>query len=365
LCESGWMRSGISINLSPSDRDRLDQIMKDRNAAQKHAWRAEIVLLTGDGVGTNEIMRRTRTSKTCVWRWQERFMQEGVEGLLRDKTRPSRIRPLAATVIEQVVARTLEDPPGETTHWTALMMATEVGISVSSVQRIWRAHGLQPHRVRQFKLSNDPKFVEKLRDVVGLYVSPPAHAIVLSFDEKSQIQALDRSQPGLPLKKGRAGTMTHDYKRNGTTTLFAALNVLDGTVIGRNMQRHRHQEFIRFLNLIEAQVPAGKAIHVILDNYAAHKHPKVREWLGRHPRFTFHFTPTSCSWLNAVEGFFARLTNRRLKRGVFHSLVDLQAAINRFLVEHNESPKPFVWTADPDTIIAAVKRGHQVLDSHH
>jgi len=365
LCESGWMRSGISINLSPSDRDRLDQIMKDRNAAQKHAWRAEIVLLTGDGVGTNEIMRRTRTSKTCVWRWQERFMQEGVEGLLRDKTRPSRIRPLAATVIERVVARTLEDPPGETTHWTALMMATEVGISVSSVQRIWRAHGLQPHRVRQFKLSNDPKFVEKLRDVVGLYVSPPAHAIVLSFDEKSQIQALDRSQPGLPLKKGRAGTMTHDYKRNGTTTLFAALNVLDGTVIGRNMQRHRHQEFIRFLNLIEAQVPAGKAIHVILDNYAAHKHPKVREWLGRHPRFTFHFTPTSCSWLNAVEGFFARLTNRRLKRGVFHSLVDLQAAINRFLVEHNESPKPFVWTADPDKIIAAVKRGHQVLDSHH
>jgi transposase len=359
------MRSGISISLSPSDRDRLDRIIKDRNAAQKHAWRAEIVLLTSDCVGTNEIMRRTGTSKTCVWRWQERFMQEGVEGLLRDKTRPSRIQPLAPKVTEQVVARTLEDPPGETTHWTALMMATEVGISVSSVQRIWRAHGLQPHRVRQFKLSNDPKFVEKLRDVVGLYVSPPAHAIVLSFDEKSQIQALDRSQPGLPLKKGRAGTMTHDYKRNGTTTLFAALNVLDGTVIGRNMQRHRHQEFIRFLNLIEAQVPAGKAIHVILDNYAAHKHPKVREWLGRHPRFTFHFTPTSCSWLNAVEGFFARLTNRRLKRGVFHSLVDLQAAINRFLAEHNKNSKPFVWTADPDKIIAAVKRGHQVLDSHH
>ena len=213
--------------------------------------------------------------------------------------------------------------------------------------------------------SNDPEFIEKLRDVVGLYVAPPAHAIVLSFDEKSQIQALDRTQPGLPLKKGRAGTMTHDYKRNGTTTLFAALNVLDGTVIGRNMQRHRHQEFIRFLNLIEARVPAGKAIHVILDNYAAHKHPKVREWLERHPRFTFHFTPTSCSWLNAVEGFFARLTKRRLKRGVFQSLVELQAAINRFLVEHNESPRPFVWTADPDKIIAAVRRGHQVLDSIH
>lgn len=359
------MRSGISISLSPSDRDRLDRIIKDRNSAQEHSWRAEIMILTSEGVGNNEIMRRTGTSKTCVWRWQERFMQEGDEGLLRDKTRPSRIPPLAPEVTDRVVARTLEDPPGETTHWTALMMASEVGISVSSVQRIWRSHGLRPHRVRQFKLSNDPKFVEKLRDVVGLYVSPPAHAIVLSFDEKSQIQALDRSQPGLPLKKGWAETMTHDYKRNDTTTLFAALNVLDGTVIGRNMQRYRHQEFIRFLNLIEAQVPAGKAIHIILDNYAAHKHPKVREWLGGHPRFTFHFTPTSCSWLNAVEGFFAKLTNRRLKRGVFHSLIDLQAAINRFLAEHNECPKPFVWTADPDKIIAAVRRGHQVLDACH
>ena len=359
------MRTGISISLSLSDRKRLDGIRKDRNAAQKHVWRAGIVLLSADGIGTNAIIRRTATSKTCVWRWQERFMHEGVEGLLRDKTRPSRVPALPPKIAERVVARTLEDPPGETTHWTSLMMAKEVGISVSSVQRIWRAHGLQPHRVRQFKLSNDPKFVEKLRDVVGLYVSPPAHAIVLSFDEKSQIQALDRSQPGLPLKKGRAGTMTHDYKRNGTTTLFAALNILDGTVIGRNMQRHRHQEFVRFLNSIEAQLPAGKAVHVILDNYAAHKHAKVREWLDRHPRFTFHFTPASCSWLNAVEGFFAKLTRRRLKRGVFHSLVDLQAAINRFLIDQNADPKPFVWTADPDKIIAAVKRGHQVLDSIH
>jgi transposase len=359
------MRSGIVIDLASADRERLERICKDRNAPQKHVWRAEIVLLSAEGIGTSEIMRRTATSKTCVWRWQERFMQEGVEGLLRDKTRPSRIPPLTAEVVAWVASRTHEAPPGETTHWTASLMAREADISASSVHRIWRAHGLQPHRVRQFKLSNDPEFIDKLRDVVGLYVAPPAHAIVLSFDEKSQIQALDRSQPGVPLKKGRAGTMTHDYKRNGTTTLFAALNILDGTVIGRNMQRHRHQEFIRFLNLIEARVPAGKAIHVILDNYAAHKHPKVREWLERHPRFTFHFTPTSCSWLNAVEGFFARLTNRRLKRGVFHSLVDLQAAINRFLVEHNESSKPFVWTADPDKIIAAVRRGHQVLDSDH
>src|ERR1700716_2168187 len=254
------MRNGISITVSRSDRRRLQALVADRNASQKHVWRAEIVLLTADGLGTNEIMRRTAKSKTCVWRWQERFMEEGFEGLLRDKTRPSRIEPLKADVAERVVARTLADPPGETTHWTGAMMAEAIGISVSSVQRIWRAHGLQPHRVRQFKLSNDPKFVDKLRDVVGLYVDPPAHAIVLSVDEKSQIQALDRTQPGLPMKPGRAGTMTHDYKRHGTTTLFAALNVLDGTVIGRNMQHHRHQEFIRFLNTIEAQVPVQKSI---------------------------------------------------------------------------------------------------------
>jgi transposase len=359
------MRTGISITLTPFDRRRLKALVRDRNAPQKHVWRAAIVLLSAAGVGTSEIMRETGKSKTCVWRWQERFMQEGYDGLLHDKTRPSRIPPLGAGIAERVVALTQTDPPFETTHWTAAMMAKAVGISVSSVQRIWRAHGLQPHRVQQFKLSNDPNFIDKLRDVVGLYVDPPAHAIVLSIDEKSQIQALDRTQPGLPMKKGRAGTMTHDYKRHGTTTLFAALNVLDGTVIGRNMQRHRHQEFIRFLNTIEAQVPVGKVIHAVVDNYATHKHPKVCQWLARHPRWTFHFTPTSASWLNAVEGFFAKLTRRRLKRGIFRSVVDLQAAINRFVVESNDDPKPFIWTADPNKIIAAVRRGHQVLDSIH
>src|ERR671910_412507 len=359
------MRTGIWITLTASDRLRLEAVASNRNMAQKHVWRAAIVLLSADGVGTSEIMRRTGTSKTCVWRWQERFMREGVNGLLRDKTRPSRIKPLGSDIAEQVVHLTLADPLGEATHWTAAMMAQHTGISTSAVRRIWRAHSLQPHRYRQFKLSNDPKFAEKLRDVVGLYVDPPAHAIVLSVDEKSQIQALDRTQPGLPLKKGRLGTMTHDYKRNGTTTLFAALNVLDGSVIGRNMQRHRHQEFIRFLNAVEAQVPPGKAVHVILNNYAAHKHPKVRAWLDRHERFTFHFTPTSCSWLNAVEGFFAKLTRQRLKRGVFHSVVDLQAAINRFVAETNTRPKPFTWTANPDEIIAAVRRGHQALESIH
>ena len=292
-------------------------------------------------------------------------MQAGVDGLLRDKTRPPRIPPLAREVVERVVRLTLSDPPGETTHWTAPAMAKASGISVSSVQRIWRSHGLQPHRMRQFKLSNDPRFAEKLRDIVGLYLDPPAHAVVLSVDEKSQIQALDRTQPGLPLKRGRCGTMTHDYKRNGTTTLFAALNVIDGRVIGRCMQRHRHQEFIRFLNAVEAEVPAGKLVHAIVDNYAAHKHPKVIQWLARHPRWTFHFTPTSASWLNAVEGFFAKLAKRRLKRGVFHSLVSLQEAINRFVAEANAEPRPFQWTKDPETIIAAVRRGHQTLDSLH
>jgi transposase len=359
------MRTGITVDVSATDRARLEAIVADRNSPQKHVWRARIVLLSATAIGTNEIMRQTGKSKTCLWRWQERFMHEGVDGLLRDKTRPSRVPPLPPAIGERVVALTQADPPGETTHWTAAAMAALVRISVSSVQRIWRSHGLQPHRVRQFKLSRDPEFVPKLRDIVGLYIDPPAHAMVLSVDEKSQIQALDRTQPGLPLKPGRCGTMTHDYKRNGTTTLFAALDVLEGRVIGRCMQRHRHQEFIRFLNAIEAEIPVGKIIHVILDNYGPHKHPKTRAWLVRHPRFVFHYTPTSASWLNAVEGFFAKLAKRRLKRGVFCSIVDLQAAINRFLAETNDDPKPFTWTADPDKIIAAVRRGHQALDSIH
>jgi len=358
------MRTGISVIVTPAIRRRLRAVAANRNSPQKHVWRAKIILLSADGVGTNEIMRQTSTSKTCVWRWQERFMAEGIDGLLRDKTRPSRVAPLGTDVAERVVALTQSEPPAQTTHWTAPMMAHESGISVSSVQRIWRAHGLQPHRMRQFKLSNDPKFVEKLRDVVGLYVDPPAHAIVLSFDEKSQIQALDRTQPGLPMKKGRAGTMTHDYKRHGTTTLFAALDVLEGKVIGRCMQRHRHQEFIRFLNTIEAEVPAGKIVHVILDNYAAHKHPKVRAWLARHERFVFHFTPTSCSWLNAVEGFFSKLTRQSLKRGVFRSVDDLENTITCYIAATNRNPKPFVWTATTKTIQAKLTLNHPSESVH-
>jgi transposase len=359
------MRAGIIVKVTPEDRRRLEAILLDRSAPQKHVWRANIILATADGCGTGEVMRRSGKSKPVVWRWQERFMQEGVAGLLRDKTRLPGKKPLAAETVQRVVDLALGAPPGETTHWTGRMLAKAAGISLRSVQRILDAHQLAPHRIRTFKLSKDPKFADKLKDIVGLYVDPPAHAVVLSVDEKSQIQALDRTQPGLPMKKGRAGTMTHDYKRNGTTTLFAALNVLDGTVIGRNMQRHRHQEFIRFLNAIEAQVPAGKLIHAIVDNYATHKHPKVRAWLANHPRWTFHFTPTSASWLNAVEGFFAKLTRRRLKRGVFRSVVDLQGAINRFVEETNADPKPFIWTADPNRVLAAVKRGKQTLESLH
>src|SRR6478736_9284559 len=304
------MRIGIKVEVSATDRIQLEAIVADRNAPQKHVWRARIVLLTANGRGTAEIMRQADVSKTAVWRWQERFMTDGVAGLLRDKTRPSRIPPLEADVAARVVSATQTDPPGETTHWTAAAMAERQGISVSSVQRIWRRHGLQPHRMRLFKLSNDPQFATKLRDIVGLYMDPPAHAVVLSIDEKSQIQALDRTQPGLPMKKGRCGTMTHDYVRHGTTTLFAALNVLDGKVIGSCFDRHRHEEFLKFLRQVDRDTPEGMELHLIVDNYSTHKHPKVKQWISRHQRFHLHFIPTSSSWLNLVERWFGEITRK-------------------------------------------------------
>jgi len=360
------MRKGIHFTVSSADQQRLESIVAHPASPQKHVWRARIILLSGAGFGTSAIMAQTGKSKTCVWRWQERFMLEGIKGLLREKTRPPGTPRTSEDTAAEVIRLTEEAPPHQATHWTLRAMAMRVGLAPSTVRAIWKAHGISPHRWRQFKLSNDPEFAKKLTDVVGLYVSPPAHAVVLSIDEKSQIQAFDLTQPGLPLKKGRGPTMTHDYKRNGTTTLFAALNVLTGEVIGRNMQKHRHQEFIKFLNQIEREVPEGKDIHVVLDNYCTHKHGKVQAWLERHPRWTFHFIPTSSSWLNAVEGFFAKLTRRRLKHGVFHSLVALQEAINAFIREHNEAEaKPFVWRANPDEIIAARNRGFQMLDSIH
>ena len=355
LCYAMGMAQTVCSFLSAEDRQRLAAILADRNRPQKHAARVRIILHAAERLGVAEVARRAGISRPAVWRWQQRFAEAGVDGLLRDRTRqPGKPRTPAATV-QRVVALSCSEPPGEATHWTGRMMAAAVGLSLRTVQRIWAAHQLQPHRLRSFKRSRDPEFITKLADIVGLYMAPPRHAVVLSVDEKSQIQALDRTQPGLPIKPGKAGTMTHDYIRHGTTTLFAALNVLDGTVLGRCMQRHRHQEFIRFLNAIEAAVPAGKLVHVVLDNYATHKHPKVMAWLDRHPRWTFHYTPTSGSWLNAVETFFSAMTRRRLRRGVFRSLVDLQAAIHRYLAEHNTDPKPFVWTATPEKIMAKLE----------
>ena len=350
------MAQTVCVIVSPSDKARLEAIASDRNRPQKHAARARVVLASMTGDPVQRVAAQLGVSRPMIWRWQQRFAEAGVDGLLRDKTRRPGKPPIAAETVARVVALTCADPPHQATHWTGRAMAKAAGISLRSVQRIWAAHKLQPHRVRTFKRSRDPQFADKLVDIVGLYVDPPAHAVVLSIDEKSQIQALDRTQPGLPLKPGRCGTMTHDYKRHGTTTLFAALNVLDGTVIGRCMQRHRHEEFIRFLNAVERDVPAGKRVEAVVDNYATHKHPKVKEWLARHPRWRFHFTPTSGSWLNAVENFFSALTRKRIRRGSFPSLVDLQAAIKRYLAEHNAKPKPFVWTASAASILAKLDR---------
>jgi transposase len=345
------MAQTVSILLCGDDRTRLEVIVADRNRRHKHVQRAQIVLLSAAGQSVAAIAEAVGVSRPSAWRWQQRFAEDGVPGLLKDRSRPPGKPRLPEEVALKVVALTCSEPPGEVTHWTGRDMAEAAGISHGSVRRIWAKYDLQPHRIKTFKRSNDPAFAEKLRAIVGLYVKPPAHSLVLSVDEKSQIQALDRTQPGLPIKPGKRGTMTHDYKRNGTTTLFAALNVLDGKVMGQCMQKHRHQEFIRFLNTIERQVPAGKVIHVILDNYATHKHPKVLAWLKRHPRWTFHFTPTSSSWLNAVENFFSVLTRRRIRRGVFHSIVALQTAINNYIEEHNRDPKPFSWTKPADEIL--------------
>jgi len=346
------MAQSVCLVVSAGDRARLEAIVADRNRPQKQVARARVVLLSADRLDVATVARQAGISRPAVWRWQQRYAEMGVDGLLRDKTRKPGKAPLSEALVRRVVALTCAEPPGEVTYWTGRAMAAAVGVSLRAVQRIWATHKLQPHRLRSFKRSRDPDFLAKLTAIVGLYMAPPRHAVVLSLDEKSQIQALDRTQPGLPIKPGKCATMTHDYKRNGTTTLFAALNVLDGTVLGRCMQRHRHQEFIRFLNAVEAAVPAGRLIHAIMDNYGTHKHPKVLAWLARHPRWTFHFTPTSGSWLNAVESFFSALTRRRLRRGVFCSIVELQAAIHRYIDEHNDDPAPFVWTKTADQITA-------------
>ena len=344
------MAQTVSLLLSARDRAGLRDVIEDRCRPVKHVQRAQIVLASANHLPVLEIANRVGVSRPMVWRWQRRYAEEGLDGLLRDKTRPPGIPPVPQAKVHAVVERTLRAPPGAVTHWTGRAMAKAMGLSLRTIQRIWAAHGLQPHRIRTFKHSTDPDFAAKLDDVVGLYMNPPRHAVVVSIDEKSQIQALDRTQPGLPMKRGKCATLTHDYKRNGTTTLFAALSVLEGKVIGRCVPRHRHQEFIGFIATVERSVPPGKVVHAILDNYAAHKHPEVLAWLAAHPRWSFHFTPTSCSWLNAVEGFFSRLTRQSLKRGVFRSVDDLEKAITRYIAATNKSPKPFVWTATAKAI---------------
>lgn len=355
-------RDNICLYLSAGDRAELQSLVRNRNTPRKLVWRAEIILATADGHGTFEIMRRAQTSKPTVWRWQERYLDEGVAGLKRDKTRPSRVPPLPRETRLKVITKTVQESPPNATHWSRSLMAEAVGISPSSVGRIWADAGLKPHLSKSFKVSNDPAFEEKVTDIVGLYLNPPERAVVLCVDEKSQIQALDRTQPGLPLKKGRAATMTHDYKRHGTTTLFAALDVKSGMVIGDCMPRHRAKEFLKFLRHIDRAVQGKREVHLILDNYATHKTPDVKDWLDKHPRFKLHFTPTSASWLNLVERFFAELTTKRIRRGSYASVDDLEAAIYDYLLQHNSRPKPFVWSKTAEDVLAREQRALNALD---
>lgn len=356
------MRVAPLIQLTPEQNFQLSKVARSMSNSVRFAQRAKIILQAAEGKQDIQIAKDLGLSRQKAARWRARFIKSGLDGLRKDAPRPGRKKTISVSKTKAVVRKTLEQRPANATHWSTRTMAQATGISEASVRRIWQAHGLKPHLLQTFKLSNDKRFIEKLEDVVGLYLNPPEHALVLSCDEKSQIQALDRTQPGLPLKKGRAGTMTHDYKRHGTTTLFAALNTLDGTVVATQMKRHRHQEWIRFLALIEEQTPAEKELHLIVDNYATHKHPKVQRWLEKHPRFHVHFTPTSASWLNAVERFFRDLTEKRLRRGVFKSLAQLHEAITDYIQGHNQSPRPFIWTARASDILEKVKRARAKLD---
>jgi len=356
------MRRAVVISLSDAERSQLESLKRGRRVPVRLAERAAIVLHAADGLENEEIGALMGISRQKAGRWRQRYAKRRLAGIEKDAPRPGRRRQISAKRRAAVVRKTLHEKPEGQTHWSRSTMAAATGLSESTIGRIWREHGLKPHRVETFKLSNDPQFVEKLEDVIGLYLSPPEHAVVLSCDEKSQIQALDRTQPGLPLKPGRCGTMTHDYKRNGTTSLFAAMNVLDGTVISQCLPRHRHQEWLKFLRLIKSQVPGDAPIHLICDNYGTHKHPKVQAWAKRNPRFHFHFTPTSASWLNMVERFFRDLSEKALKRGSFYDVNDLVGAITEYVNQHNENPKPFIWTASAKDILAKVKRARAALN---
>ena len=359
------MRVARPVILDTEQRRLLEQQARARSWPARLVERARIVLLAAAAWKDKQIAAELGITPEKAARWRKRFLERGLPGLEKDAPRPGRPRLITAAKVRQVIHKTTREKPPAATHWSTRTMAAAVGLSEASVRRIWRAHGLKPHLVKSFKVSNDPEFAEKLEAIVGLYVNPPEHAIVLCADEKSQIQALDRTQPGLPLKKGRCGTMTHDYKRNGTATLFAALNTLDGTVISMCDERHRHQEWLKFLRVIDDVTPAEKQIHLIADNYATHKHAKVQRWLARHPRFHVHFTPTGSSWLNMVERFFRDLTQKRLRRGVFRDVEELIMEIGAYIDQHNETPKPFIWTARAADILEKVKRARAALNNRH
>lgn len=355
------------LQLRDGDRQVLEGWLRQRTLPRRQLERARIVLGAADGVSSRRLVSEAGVARATVLHWIRRYEAEGLPGIARDRPRSGRPRTITPEIEEAVVAKTVTEkpPPEVSTHWSTRLMAKHTGLSAEAVRRIWRKYALKPHQVKRFKLSRDPRLVEKIHDVVGLYLDPPTNAVVFSFDEKSQIQALDRTQPGLPLKKGRAGTMTHDYKRHGTTTLFAALNVATGETIHQCVPRHRHQEFLRFLKKVEKSVEKGLDIHVILDNYATHKHAKVREWLKKNPRVQLHFTPTGGSWLNLVERLFGELDQRQLKRLATNSVDELIMAITRYLDHRNREPKPFVWTKGAQQIIEKIDRGLKTLQSLH
>ncbi len=350
------------LPMSDTQRATLEQLSRSQSAAHRQVQRAKALLLAADGVANTRISEQVGVTPVTVRAWRNRFEQDGLAKLGQVRQGRGRKESITEEQVRAIVHDTLHTTPKGQTHWSCRTMAKHAGVSSSTVQRIWHDLGIKPHRLDTFKVSNDPAFEEKLTDVVGLYLDPPEKAVVLCVDEKSQVQALDRTQPSLPMVKGRGATMTHDYKRNGTTTLFAALNVLTGQVTGRCFDRHRHEEFLKFLQVIDAQVPKGQAIHVILDNYSTHKHADVRRWLGRHQRFHLHFIPTSSSWLNQVERWFRDLDGKALRRGSFNSVPDLIAAIEDYLQANNADPTPFVWTATAESILAKVTRARRRLD---
>lgn len=358
-------RTAAPITLSTQEQSTLETWARGRSLPLRLVERAGIIQMAAQGKQNQEIARELGVSRPTVQLWRQRFLALRLAGLEKDAPRPGRIPRISTKKVHTVVEATLHSTPPNATHWSTRSMAQAQGLSEATIRRIWKQHNLKPHLLKTFKLSRDKQFIEKLTDVVGLYLNPPDKSLVFCVDEKSQIQALDRTQPGLPMKKGRCGTMTHDYKRNGTTTLFAALSMLDGKVIGDCMPRHRHQEFIRFLKKIDSETAASSDLHLIVDNYGTHKHPRVNAWLKRHPRFHLHFIPTSSSWLNLVERWFREITDKRIRRGVFKSVPALIDAINKYIDNHNQCPQVFVWTAPVEQILSKVSKSKEALDALH